>query len=190
MAAVLPTAPFPRGMISHPIATSYSKDVSNEVICRGRMRRKRRVFMAVLAVAAIAALISYRHAVGVVALHGEPGMIGRLYPVVIDGLIIAASMLCSVGRRAPSRTGPALGVVMLAAGIVATLAVNVVTGAPSGSLGAIVAAWSAGRWSAAMNSSWHLFVPRRVADCSIRQQSRTSLTRMRRRCRIAPKTRQ
>jgi hypothetical protein len=50
-------------------------------------------FVAVLAVAAIAALISYRHAVGVVIAHGEPGMVGRLYPVVIDGLIIAASMV-------------------------------------------------------------------------------------------------
>jgi hypothetical protein len=45
---------------------------------------------AVLAVAAVAALISYRHAVVVVTSHGEPGMVSHLYPVLIDGLIVAA----------------------------------------------------------------------------------------------------
>jgi hypothetical protein len=82
-------------------------------------------FVAVLTVAAIAALISYRHAVGVVIAHGEPGMVGRLYPVVIDGLIIAASMvlLDAARHREPA---PPLAWWMLAAGMVATLAVNVV----------------------------------------------------------------
>lgn len=45
-----------------------------------------------LAVAAVAALISYKHAIEVVTAHGEPGIVGRLFPVVIDGPIIAASM--------------------------------------------------------------------------------------------------
>lgn len=48
---------------------------------------------AVLAVAAVAAGISYRHAVTVVTAHGEPGTVGHLYPVVIDGLIVAASLV-------------------------------------------------------------------------------------------------
>lgn len=100
-------------------------------------------YVAVGAVAAIAALISYRHAVGVVSAHGEPGMVGRLYPVLIDGLIIAASMvlLDAARYREPA---PPLAWWMLAAGIVATVAVNVVAGVPSGWLGAIVAAWPAG----------------------------------------------
>lgn len=97
---------------------------------------------AVLAVAAVAALISYRHTVQVVTAHGEPGLVGHLYPVVIDGLIIAASMvlLDSARHRDPA---PLLAWWMLAAGIVATLAVNVLAGITSGVLGAIVAAWPA-----------------------------------------------
>jgi hypothetical protein len=97
---------------------------------------------AVLAVAAVAALISYRHAVTVVTSHGEPGMVGHLYPVVIDGLIVAASMvLLDAGRhRDPA---PGLAVSLLAAGIAATLAANVLAGVGYGTLGAVVAAWPA-----------------------------------------------
>ena len=47
----------------------------------------------VLAVAAVAGWISYRHAVQVVTAHGEPGSVGHWYPVVIDGLIVGASMV-------------------------------------------------------------------------------------------------
>lgn len=97
---------------------------------------------AVLAVAAVAALISYRHTVEVVTAHGEPGLVGHLYPVVIDGLIIAASMVLLDSARHPGDT-PRLAWWMLAAGIVATLAVNVLAGITSGVLGAIVAAWPA-----------------------------------------------
>ncbi len=47
---------------------------------------------AVTAVLAVAAVICYRHAVLIFTSHGEPGMVGHLCPVVIDGLIVAASM--------------------------------------------------------------------------------------------------
>lgn len=97
---------------------------------------------AVLAVAAVAALISYRHCVAVVSAHGEPGTVGRLYPVVIDGLIIAASMVLLDSAR-HRETAPRLAWWMLTAGIMATLAVNVLAGAASGLLGEIVAAWPA-----------------------------------------------
>jgi hypothetical protein len=97
---------------------------------------------AVLAVAAVAALISYRHAVLVVISHGEPGMVGRLYPVVIDGLIVAASMVLLDSAR-HGETPPVLAWAMLAAGIGATLAVNVLAGLPAGWLSAIVASWPA-----------------------------------------------
>jgi hypothetical protein len=98
--------------------------------------------VAVLAVAAVAALISYRHAVDVVTVHGESGIVGHLYPVVIDGLIVAASMvlLDAARHREPA---PPLAWWMLSAGIVATLAVNVLAGITSGLLGAIIAAWPA-----------------------------------------------
>jgi hypothetical protein len=99
-------------------------------------------FAAVLAVAAVAAWISYRHAVEIVSAHGEPGAVGRMYPVVIDGLIVAASMvlLDAARHREPA---PALAWALLDAGIGATLAVNVLAGVPSGPLGAVVAAWPA-----------------------------------------------
>ena len=99
-------------------------------------------FAAVLAVAAVAAWISYRHAVEIVTAHGETGAVGRLYPVVIDGLIVAASMvlLDAARHREPA---PRLAWWLLGAGIGATLAANVLAGVPSGWLGAIVAAWPA-----------------------------------------------
>lgn len=99
-------------------------------------------FAAVLAVAAVAALISYRHAVEVVTARGEPGAIGRLYPVVIDGLVLAASMVLLDAAR-HREAAPPLAWWMLAAGIAATLAVNVLAGVPSGPLGSVVAAWPA-----------------------------------------------
>lgn len=98
--------------------------------------------LAVLAVAAVAALISYKHAVLVVTSHGETGVVGRLYPVVIDGLIVAASMvlLDAARHREPA---PPLAWWMLASGIGGTLAANVLAGTASGPLGAVIAAWPA-----------------------------------------------
>jgi Protein of unknown function (DUF2637) len=97
---------------------------------------------AVLAVAAVAAVISYRHAVVVVTSHGEPGMVGHLYPVLIDGLIVAASMVLLDSARHRERS-PVLSLWLLGAGIGATLAANVLAGISAGLLGAIVAAWPA-----------------------------------------------
>ena len=97
---------------------------------------------AVLAVAAVAAWISYRHAVDVVTVHGEPGAVGRWYPVVIDGLIVAASMVLLDAAR-HREAAPVLAWWMLAAGIGVTLAVNVLAGVASGPLGAVIAAWPA-----------------------------------------------
>ena len=53
---------------------------------------------AVLAVAAVAGWVSYRHAVTVVTAHGETGWVGRMYPATIDGLIVAASMVAGYIR--------------------------------------------------------------------------------------------
>jgi hypothetical protein len=98
--------------------------------------------LAVLAVAAVAALISYRHAVDVVSAHGEAGILAYLYPVVVDGLIVAASMVLLDAAR-HREDAPALAWWMLAAGIGATLAVNVLAGVEAGPLGAIIASWPA-----------------------------------------------
>ena len=97
---------------------------------------------AVLSVAGVAAWVSYWHAVAVVSGHGEPGLTGHLYPVVIDGLIIAASMVLLDSARYPGDT-PVLAWWMLGAGIGATLAMNVLAGLPYGWLASVVATWPA-----------------------------------------------
>jgi len=56
--------------------------------------------VAVLAVAGIAAYVSYWHAYAVVRAHGETGITVRLEPATIDGLVYASSML-SGGRYPP-----------------------------------------------------------------------------------------
>ena len=53
---------------------------------------------AVLAVAGIAAYVSYWHAYAVVRAHGETGITARLEPATIDGLVYASSMLSGVRR--------------------------------------------------------------------------------------------
>ncbi len=49
--------------------------------------------IAVMAVAVVAAVISYQHAYELVRLHGEFGTTARLLPFTVDGLIWAASMV-------------------------------------------------------------------------------------------------
>jgi hypothetical protein len=49
--------------------------------------------VAVLAVAGVAAYVSYWHAYAVVLAHGESGITARLEPAMIDGLVYASSMV-------------------------------------------------------------------------------------------------
>jgi hypothetical protein len=97
---------------------------------------------AVSVVALVAGFVSYRHALQVVTVHGESGLLAKAYPLTIDGLIYAASMvLLNSARRGLGR--PALAYVALVLGIAATLAANVAAGLAYGPVGAIVAAWPA-----------------------------------------------
>jgi Protein of unknown function (DUF2637) len=48
--------------------------------------------VAVLAVAGVAAYVSYWHAYAVVRAQGESGITARLEPATIDGLVYASSM--------------------------------------------------------------------------------------------------
>ena len=97
---------------------------------------------AVLAVAGIAAYVSYRHAYAVVRAHGETGITARLEPATIDGLVYASSMvvLYAARHRMPV---PSLARWLLALGITATLTANMAQGWSHGPVGAVVAAWSA-----------------------------------------------
>jgi hypothetical protein len=98
--------------------------------------------VAVLAVASVAAYVSYWHAYAVVRAHGETGIAARLEPATIDGLVYASSMvvLYAVRHRLPT---PALARWLLGLGIAATLTANMAQGWSHGPTGAAVAAWPA-----------------------------------------------
>ncbi len=96
----------------------------------------------VLAVAGIAAYISYWHAYAVVREYGETGVTAQLEPATIDGLVYASSMVILYAAR-HDRPVPRLARWMLALGILASLAVNVAQGWSHGLAGAVVAAWPA-----------------------------------------------
>jgi hypothetical protein len=95
---------------------------------------------AVLAVAGIAAYVSYWHAYAVVRAHGETGITARFEPATIDGLVYASSMvvLYAARHRVPVSS---LARWLLALGIAATLTANMAQGWSHGSVGAVVAAW-------------------------------------------------
>ena len=97
---------------------------------------------AVLAVAGIAAYVSYWHAYAVVRAHGESGITARLEPATIDGLVYASSMvvLYAARHRVPV---PSLARWLLGLGIAATLTANMAQGWSHGPVGAVVAAWPA-----------------------------------------------
>ena len=97
---------------------------------------------AVSVVALVAAFVSYRHALTVVRAHGESGALALAYPLTIDGMIYASSMvLLNAARRGLDR--PWLAYAALGMGIAATLAANVAAGLAYGPVGALVAAWPA-----------------------------------------------
>ncbi|WP_160574012.1 DUF2637 domain-containing protein [Actinomadura physcomitrii] len=96
----------------------------------------------VIGVGAIAAVVSYRHALEVVRDHGETGVTAELVPLTVDGLVYVASMvLLDAARR--RHQAPALARVALGLGIGATVAVNVLHGIAHGPVGAAIAAWPA-----------------------------------------------
>jgi Protein of unknown function (DUF2637) len=98
--------------------------------------------LAVATVAAVAAVISYRHAYELVSTHGETGVTARLVPFTVDGLILAASMLILDANRRHQPVPP-LARWCLGAGILATIGANLAHGLGHGPIGALVSAWPA-----------------------------------------------
>jgi Protein of unknown function (DUF2637) len=98
--------------------------------------------LAVVAVAGVAAIISYQHAFELVRSHGESGTTARLLPFTVDGLIWAASMVVVDASRG-NRPVPRLAAWSLGAGIVATVGANLAHGIGHGPVGALVSAWPA-----------------------------------------------
>jgi len=98
--------------------------------------------VAVLAVAGVAAYVSYWHAYAVVRVHGESGITARLEPATIDGLVYASSMVILYAARHGNPV-PRLARWLLGLGIAATLTANMAQGWSHGLIGAAVAAWPA-----------------------------------------------
>jgi Protein of unknown function (DUF2637) len=98
--------------------------------------------LAVVAVAAVAAIISYQHAYELVRSHGEAGATARLLPLTVDGLIWAASMVILDSSRRSQRV-PRLAAWSLGVAIVATIGANLAHGLGHGPIGALVSAWPA-----------------------------------------------
>jgi hypothetical protein len=98
--------------------------------------------LAVATVAAVAAVISYRHAYELVSTHGETGLTARLLPFTVDGLILAASMLILDANRRHQPVPP-LARWCLGAGILATIGASLAHGLGHGPIGALVSAWPA-----------------------------------------------
>ena len=95
--------------------------------------------VALFALAAITAIVSYLHALTVVRSVGNTGAVAYLVPFVADLMIVSASMaLLEAARNSAAK--PALAIVSLVFGIGATLAMNVAAGWHHGSAGALVAA--------------------------------------------------
>ena len=97
---------------------------------------------AVVAVAVVAAVISYQHAYELVHSHGESGIAARLLPFTVDGLIWAASMVVPDASRR-GQPVPRLAAWSLGTGIAATIGANLAHGVGHGPVGALVSAWPA-----------------------------------------------
>jgi hypothetical protein len=96
----------------------------------------------VVGLGGVAAVVSFRHALEVVQDHGETRDTAMLYPLTIDGLVFASSMvLLDAARR--GEKAPTLAKWTLGIGIGATVAVNVLHGIANGFVGAVIAAWPA-----------------------------------------------
>src|ERR1700748_2467036 len=106
------------------------------------MDRLIRIITALVAVAVVAAVISYQQAYELVRSHGESGLTARLLPFTVDGLIWAASMVVLDASRR-GQPVPGLAAWSLGAGICATVGANLAHGVGHGPLGALVSAWPA-----------------------------------------------
>jgi hypothetical protein len=96
--------------------------------------------LAVVAVAGVAAIISYQHAYELVTSHGETGLTAHMLPFTVDGLIWAASMVVLDASRRHHPVPP-LAKWSLAVDVLATIGANLAHGLNHGPIGALVSAW-------------------------------------------------
>lgn len=85
---------------------------------------------AVLLLAAIAAVVSYSHMYDLALRHGEPEWRAALFPLSVDGMVVAASMTLLADAR-QGRRGGVLPWSLLILGSLASLAANVAVADPT-----------------------------------------------------------
>lgn len=95
----------------------------------------------VAAVAVVAGVVSYSHIIALGLRTGQSTADAHLLPLVVDGLIVAGSVILLAGSL--------LGWLGVVPGIDATVFANVASGLPHGPLAATVAAWPAAAFSLA-----------------------------------------
>jgi hypothetical protein len=96
----------------------------------------------VVAAVAVAASFSYQHALDVIGQHSRRSPMNAAFPLTVDGLIFAGSMVLLNDARGGLQPHW-LAYVSLGLGISATLTVNVMSGLAYGPVGALVAGWPA-----------------------------------------------
>lgn len=133
---------WPDFMPNGKVAKRHKDEPAEAVKLRGDWLVRLATVLAVVAVAGVAGYVSYWHAVTVVTQHGETDVRGHLYPVLIDGIIVAASMVVLDAARHRERP-PVLSWTLLGSGIAVTLAANVTAGIAFGLAGALWSAWPA-----------------------------------------------
>lgn len=96
----------------------------------------------VLALAGVAAYISYTHIHDLCVAYGEKGAAAIMTPFTVDGMVFVASMVLLDAAKKRQRA-PWLARLCLVAGVLATLAANVIHGLSHGIVGAVISAWPA-----------------------------------------------
>ncbi len=142
----------------------------------------------VVLLAAIAAVVSYRHMHTLTLAHGESAWTAALIPLSVDGMIIASSMTLLADSRAGG-TGGRLPWTLLAAGSAASLLANMAVAEPT-VYGRVIAAWP----SFALIGAYELLMRQvriraatrvaasSTADVATARESHDGATRRRRRC--------
>jgi Protein of unknown function (DUF2637) len=100
---------------------------------------RRATTAAVVGVAGIAAVVSYRHMAAVALAHGEDRLNAAVIPLSVDGLIAAASLRILASSRV-GRHPPALPYLLLCLGSAASLAANVIHAEPT-LIARLVSSW-------------------------------------------------
>src|SRR5690606_20051649 len=99
----------------------------------------RATIAAVLMLAGIAAVVSYSHMFELAQRHGEPVWRAALFPLSVDGMIVASSMTLLADAR-QGRRGGLLPWTLLVLGSLASLAANVAVADPT-AWSRIIHAW-------------------------------------------------